>query len=185
MFQQIINRAKLEFNKIIEYLKTELKTLRVGRATPSLVENIEINAYGQKMPLKQVAAIQVPKPMTIIIKPWDKSVTREIEKAISQSKLNINPIVEGDAIRLNIPPLSEERRKELVKIASERIEECRISIRRQREDTWKEIQNMEQEGEISEDEKFRAKDELQKAVDECNKNIDAIYENKKEEIMKI
>lgn len=185
MSQQIINQAKLEFNKIIEYLKSELKTLQIGRATPSLVENIEVNAYGQKMPLKQIAAIQVPQPLTIMIKPWDKSVVREIEKAISQSKLNINPIVEGDAIRLNIPPLSEERRKELVKIAGERVEECRISIRRQREDAWKEIQNLEQGGEISEDEKFRAKDELQKAVDEYNKKIDVIYENKKEEILKI
>ncbi|MFH1611998.1 MAG: ribosome recycling factor [bacterium] len=182
---QIINNLKIELDKTTEYLKNELKSLQVGRANPNLVENIEVEAYGQKMPLKQIAAIQIPEPRMIVIKPWDKSVIQNIERAINQSNLNINPIVEGDIVRLSIPTLSEERRRELVKIVGERIEECRINIRRHREDAWKDVCNMEQEGAISEDDKFKNKDELQKLVDEYNKKIDEIYNNKKEEILKV
>ncbi len=177
----IIDNLKTELNKTIEYLKEELKSLQVGRATPALVENLEVECYGQKTPLKQVAAIQVPEPRMIVIRPWDKSILQEIEKTISQSKLNINPIVEGDVVRLNIPPLNEERRRELAKIVGERAEECRINIRRHREDAWREVQAEE----ISEDEKFHAKDELQKIVDDYNGKIKEIKERKEEEIMKV
>lgn len=176
-----VNDLKIELDKTIDYLKNELKSLQVGRATPALVENLEVECYGQKTPLKQVAAIQVPEPRVIIIRPWDKSILQEIEKAVNQSQLNINPVVEGDIVRLNIPPLNEERRRELAKIVGERAEECRINIRRHREDAWREVQNED----ISEDEKFRAKDELQKIVDDYNQKIKEIKERKEEEIMKV
>lgn len=185
MFQQVIDKTKTHFDKTLEYLKGELMGLQVGRATPSLVEDLEVEAYSQKMPLKQLAAIQTPEPRVIIIRPWDKSIIKEIEKAIQKSQLNLAPIIDGDIIRLTIPQLTEERRKQLVKIVGEKVEECHINIRRHREDAWKEIQGLEKDGKISEDDKFKAKDKLQELVDKYNKEINEIFDRKEQEIMKI
>jgi ribosome recycling factor len=185
MYKEIINKIKPGLDKTVDYLKQELAGLQTGRATPSLLENLEVECYNQKMPLKQLAAIQMPEPRLIIVRPWDKSILPDIEKAISRSKLGINPVAEEDFIRLNVPPLNEERRKEIVKILQEKVEECRISVRRYREDVWKDIQDMEQSKGISEDDKFKAKDELQKLIDEYNKKIEEISDKKKGEIMKV
>ena len=185
MYKQIINKIKPHLDKTLEYLKSELNGLQIGRASPSLVEDLEVDCYGRKMPLKQLAAIHAPEPRQIIIQPWDKNILKEIETAISHSKLDLTPIVDNEMIRLNIPSLNEERRKELVKILHEKTEECRVSIRRQREEAWKEIQNLEKEKKIREDDKFRAKDELQELVDEYNKKIDEIGERKEEDIMRV
>ena len=185
MYKDIINKIKPNLNKTIEYLKNELLGLQVGRATPNLLENLEIDAYDQKMPLKDLAAIQTPEPRSMIIRPWDKDIIKKIESAIRSSNLKLSPVVDNDFIRLTIPPLSEERRKEIAKILQEKVEECRISIRRNREDIWREIQNLEQAKEISEDNKFKAKDELQKIIDDYNKKIEEIKEKKEKEIMTI
>ena len=185
MYKELINKIKPNLNKTIDYLKSELASLQVGRATPSLLENLEVDCYNQKMPLKQLATIQTPEPRSIIVRPWDKSIIQNVEKAIGKSKLGLSPIVEEDFIRLSVPPLSEERRKEIVKILQEKVEECRISIRRHREDVWKEVQTMEQNKEISEDDKFKAKDELQKVIDEYNEKVEEIRKKKQEEIMKV
>jgi len=185
MYKQILNDLKPHLEKVVDYLKTEFSSLQVGRATPALVEDIGVEYYGSRMLLKELAAIHVPDPRQILIQPWDKEILKNIEKAIQESKLRISPVVDGDAVRLNIPPLSEERRKELTKIVSEKIEESRISIRRQREDVWKTIQNLEKEGKISEDDKFKAKDELQKIIDDYNKKIEEIGSKKEQEIMKV
>ena len=185
MYQESINKLRPNFDRTIDYLKKELAGLRVGRATPSLIEDLEVECYNQRMPLKQLAAIQTPEPRSILIRPWDKNILKDIAKAISQSKLGFSSIVEEEFIRLKIPPLSEERRRELIKILQEKLEECRISLRRQREEVWKEIQDLEHQGKISEDDKFRAKDELQKVIDEYNKKIEGIGEKKEEEITKI
>jgi len=185
MYQEIIKNIKPGLEKTISYLKEEMANLQVGRATPSLLEDLEVEVYGQRMPLKQLAAIQTPEPRSIAIRPWDKAIIGEIGKAISQSRLGLSPVVVGDSIRLTIPPLSEERRKEIVKILQEKVEECRISIRRQREDVWREIQDMEQRKEITEDNKFRAKDELQEIVDQYNEKIEEIKSKKEEEVMKV
>jgi ribosome recycling factor len=185
MYKQIIDKIKPSLDKTLEYLKSELANLQVGRASPSLVEDLEVECYGSKMPLKQLAAIHTPEPRQIVIQPWDKNTLKEIEQAISRSKLSLVPIVDNEMIRLNIPPLNEERRQELVKILREKLEECRISIRRQREEVWKEIQVLEREGKITEDDKFKAKDELQEVIDEYNEKIEEIGKKKEEEIMKI
>ncbi len=185
MYKKLIDNLKIDFNKTIEYLKSELTGLQAGRANPSLIENVKVDCYNQELPIKQLAAISAPEPRLIIIKPWDKEIIRNIELAIRDSKLGLNPVTEEEFIRVNIPALNEERRKELVKIVQEKTEECHISIRRNREDVWKEIQTMEQAKEISEDEKFRAKDELQKVIDEYNKKIEEISEKKEKEIMTI
>ncbi len=185
MYKEIINKIKPKLEKTIDYLKNEFLGLQVGRATPSLIENLEVNAYGQNMPLKELAAIQVPEPRIIVIRPWDKEIITNIEAAVRESKLGINPASEEDFIRLNIPPLSEERRKELVRILNEKIEECRISVRRGREEAWREIQEMEKNKEITEDDRYKAKDELQKIIDEYNKKIDEMKKKKEQEIMTV
>jgi ribosome recycling factor len=185
LYKEVINKIKPQLDRTIEYLKGELAGLQVGRATPSLLEGLEVEAYDQKMPLKDLAAIQTPEPRTIIVRPWDKSIIRNIEWAIRKSRLGLSPVVEEDFIRLKIPPLSEERRKEIAKILQEKVEECRISIRRQREEVWREIQGMEQRKEIAEDDKFRAKDELQKTIDEYNRKVEEIRKKKEEEIMTV
>ena len=185
MYKKLIDNLKIDFNKTIEYLKSELGSLQAGRATPNLIENLKVDCYGQELPINQLAAISAPEPRLIIIKPWDKEIINNINSAIRDSKLGLNPIAEEEFIRVNIPALNEERRKELVKIVQEKTEECRISVRRNRENIWKEIQTMEQSKEISEDDKFKAKDELQKVVDEYNKKIEEISKSKEEEIMTI
>jgi len=185
MYKKAIDKIKPRLEKTINYLKSELLGLQAGRATPSLIENLEVNAYGQKMLLKELGAIQVPEPRLIIIKPWDKEIITNIEAAIRESKIGISPVTEEDFIRLNVPPLSEERRKELVKIVNEKIEECKVSVRRSREEVWREIQEMEKNKEITEDDRYKAKDELQKLIDEYNKKIDEMKKKKEEEIMTI
>jgi len=185
MYKLIIDNIKPELNRIIEFLKGELNKLRVGRATPAMVEDIEIECYGQKFPVKQLANISAPQPRLITIQPWDKSVLGDIEKGISKSSSGLMPVVDGDLIRINIPSLSEERRKELIRVLHDKVEEARISIRHQREEAWKEIQDKTREGEIREDDKFKGKDELQKLIDEYNEKIEDMVKRKEEEIMTI
>lgn len=185
MYKEIINKIKPHLDKILDYFKNELANFQVGRVSPSLVEDLEIECYGNRMPLKQLAAIHIPEPRQITIAPWDKSIIKNIEDVIRRSKLGLNPIVDNDIIRLKVPSLNEERRRELVKMLREKIEECRIGVRRHREEAWREIQDLEQEGKIREDDKFRAKDDLQEVIDEYNKKIEEIGENKEKEIMKV
>lgn len=185
MYQEKIKELRTALERTIEYFRSELTSLQVGRATPGLVEEIEIDAYGQKMKLKELAAISVPEPRLLIIRPWDKEIMTNIEAGIRNSNLKLSPVPEEDLIRLKVPPLSEERRKELAKILQEKAEECHISIRRQREEAWKEIQLAEQKKEIREDDKFRAKDELQKIVDEYNGKIGEMKKKKEQEIMAV
>lgn len=180
-----IHNLKLKIEKIIEYLKGEIVSLRTSRANPAMVENIEVDYYGAKTPIKALASILSPDPKQIIIQPWDKNAIQPIEKAISASTLGINPIADKDAIRLSIPALTEERRRELTKTLGKHIEEARIKIRKEREDTLREIDRKEKAKEVSEDEKFRQKNEVQKLVDDANKKIEEIGKTKEKEIMTV
>ncbi len=184
MYKELIDNIKPDLDRTVEYLKSELNKLRIGRATPAMVEDLEIECYDQKMPLKQLANISV-QPRVIIIQPWDKRVLENIEKGISRSALGLSPTVDGEVVRINLPPLTEEKRKELAKIINEKAEEARVSIRHKREEAWKEIQELERKGEIREDDKFRGKDELQKMVDEYNKKVDEMKTKKESEIMTV
>lgn len=183
MHKEIIEKIKPELDKVISFLEKELAKIRTGQASPSLVEDIMIDCFGKKVSLKQISAIFCPKPRQITIQPWDKSYLELIEKAIFQSNLGVSPVVDKDLIRINLPSLNEEFRKNLIKLLSERQEEARRTIRRWREDAWKEIQEGFKEGKISEDNKFRGKDELQKLINEYNKKIEEMGERKKKEIM--
>jgi len=173
------------FTKTLEHLQEDLKHLKTNRAMPSLVEDILVNAYGTKTPLSQLASISSQGSQTLNIQPWDNGVTKEIEKAISESDLGINPIVESGMIRLNFPPLTEEKRKEIVKVLHEKLENSKVSLRKIREEYLKGLKEQEKNGDISEDEYFAASEELQKKIVELNNQVKEIGEKKEIEIMTV
>lgn len=183
--EKIIENAKIDMEGGTDRLKSELSKLRTGRANASLVENISAEYYGVMTPIKQLASISIPEPRTIAISPWDKNAIKVIEAAIRASDMGLNPGNDGQVVRINIPALTEERRKDLVKVLNQKAEEARIGVRNSREDAWKEISEKEKEGELSEDDKFRAKERLQKVVDEYNGKIEEMRTKKEEEIMTI
>lgn len=185
MFNEIIDAKEVDFDNAIAHYNSELGKLRTGRANASLVEDLRVDYYGNKSPLKQIASISTPEPRQIVIQPWDRGAIVAIESAIRESDLGINPINDGVLVRLMIPSLTEERRKDLVKALNNKAEECRISIRNIREEIWKEIQDLEKNGDMAEDDKFRAKDKLQAIVDEHNKKIEEIREKKEKDIMTV
>ncbi|HEX5429666.1 MAG TPA: ribosome recycling factor [Patescibacteria group bacterium] len=181
----ILDQKQDEFQKIVDHLKGELATLRTGRANSALVEQLSVEYYGAPTPLIQIAQISVPEPRVIAIQPYDKSALKDIEKAIQQSNIGIQPVNDGNFVRLNIPAMTEERRKELVKVVGQMAEKARVSVRNVREDVWKEVQRMEKDDEISEDDKIAAKEELQEVVDRFNEEIKKITELKEKEVMTI
>jgi ribosome recycling factor len=183
MYKQIIDKFRPELEKTASFLEKEVSKIRTGRASPSLVEDVVVDCFGQKFPLKQLAAISSPEPKTVVIQPWDKSYMEGIQSALSSSTLGVSPIVDKDIIRITLPPLSDEYRKNLLKIISEKKEDVHQTIRHFREKAWQEIQAGFKEGTIREDDKFRAKDELQDVVDEYNKKVDEICKRKEKEIM--
>ncbi|TSC91919.1 MAG: ribosome recycling factor [Parcubacteria group bacterium Licking1014_17] len=183
MLKQLFQQKKDEFNKVFDFYKGDISSIRTGRASPALVEDITVEFYGSKMKIKELANISAPEPKTLTIQPWDKNAVEPICGAIKNSNIGLNPAVDGHAIRLNIPPLTEERRKDFIKLLKQKTEEARIKIRRAREDALNKIQRMEKDGEISEDERFDAKEELQKIVDDINKKIEETEKKKEQELM--
>ncbi len=179
----IIKETRSKFDKMVDFFEKDISTVRTGRATPSLVENIAVDSYGSKMPLKQMASISVPSPRMLLIQPWDRSTIPSVERAILQSDLGVSPVTDNGSIRVSLPSLTEEYRKGLTKILNEKGEEARVSLRKIREDAWKDIQDGFKEGSVREDDKFKGKDDLQKAVDEYNKKIEEVSERKKKEIL--
>ncbi len=180
-----IPKLKITLEHAVENFRLEIVSLRTGRATPALVEDILVECYGSTSPLKAVSSIASPGPRELVIQPWDKSILPAIEKAIQGSNLGINPIADKDTVRLNLPQLTEERRRELVKLLGKYTEETRIKVRKNREDALHAIERKEKAKEISEDEKFRQKSEIQKAVDDVNKKIEDIAAAKEKEIMTV
>ncbi len=185
MLEQIIQNTRPKMEKGIERFREEINKLRTGRANPAMVENISVDYYGVKSPLKQVASINVPEPRLIVIQPWDKDNLVNIEKAINEAQLGFNPVNDGQVIRLVIPPLSEERRAELAKTLGKYAEEAKVVVRQAREEIWDEIQDLVKNGKLGEDDKFRGKDMLQESVDEYNRKIEEIREKKEKEMMEI
>lgn len=174
---------KLE--KIVQRLKQEVSGLRTGRASPVLVEDLEVEYYGAKTQLKAIASIATPEPKQIFIQPWDKNAMESIQKAIQSSSLGLNPVADRDGIRLVIPALTEERRRDLTKLLGKHLEEARIQVRREREDALRGIDGLEKEKKISEDEKFRQKSEVQEHIDDTNKKIEELGKMKEREIMSV
>lgn len=185
MHKEIIDKIKPELDKVIRFLEEELAKIRTSRVSPSLVEDIMVDCFGQKLPLKQLGAISSPGPRQLIIQPWDNSYVEPIEKALAMHEISSSPQIkeEQSVIRIELPPLTEEYRKKLVRLLSEKQEQARQTLRRWREEAWRQIQDGFKEGKVREDDKFRAKDELQKLVDDYNEKIDTLGEKKKREIM--
>jgi len=183
MYKEIINKIKPEMDKATSFFERELQNVRTGRASPALVEDVQAECFGQKFPLKQLAAISTPGPREILIQPWDNSYIDGIVKALEKTGSGASPVVDKNAVRINLPPLSEEFRKELVRLVAEKQEKTKKTIRKWREDAWSEIQDKFREGKIREDDKFKGKDELQDLIDEYNEKIDEMAEKKRKEIM--
>ncbi len=181
MYKGVIEKNKINFDKVIIHFKEELGKIRTGRASSAMVENLAVEYYGSRTPLKQIATISIPEPRTISITPWDKNSFSVIEKAFRESDLGLNPVNDGQMIRINVPALTEERRRDFVKMLNGLSESARVSIRKCREDVWNAIWEMN----IGEDDKFQGKEKLQKIVDEYNTEIESIRKKKEAEIMQV
>lgn len=182
---QHIDQAKQEFEKALTHLQEEYAKLQAGRANPSMVEGMLVESYGTNQPLKAIASITIPDPKTLQIQPWDKSVLAAVEKAIRESDLGLNPVNSGNAIMLNIPPLTEERRTELAKVVKQLSEDAKVSIRNSRQTAHTRFKEAESAGDITEDDKYGSEKKLQEVVDEYNKKVEDMEKAKEEAIMTV
>jgi ribosome recycling factor len=181
----VISSSEERMKKTIGSLKEAYAALRTGRASPALFDKIKVDYYGEKTPLNQTANISTPEARLIVIQPWDKSLIGEIEKAILSSELSLNPSNDGKVIRISIPPLTEERRKDQVKQAKAQAEQSRVSIRNIRRDGNEELKKLLKDKELTEDEEKNNSEELQKLTDSYIKQIDTVLEEKESEIMEV
>lgn len=182
---EILLETEASMEKGFEYMQHEFAAVRTGKASPALVENIDVEAYGSQMKLKQLALITTPEPRLLVIQPFDGSTTKDIEKAIKESKLGINPAVDGKIIRLPIPALSEERRKDLVKGIKQMAEEARVRIRSARRDGIDTLKKAQKDGKITEDDLESYEKEIQKVTDSFTKKIDDSVNAKEADILKV
>ena len=180
-----LNEYETKMNKSIEVLKREFNGLRTGRASVSLLDSIYIEAYGGNAPLSQVSNISVPEPRLLTVQVWDESLVNLVESKIRNSDLGLNPMLEGNLIRIPIPELSEERRIELVKIASKYSEECKVSIRNVRREAMEKIKNLEKNKEISKDESFKFSDQVQEITDKLIEQIELLFSEKEKDILRV
>lgn len=174
---------KLE--KSVNFLSDELKNIHTGRASVSLVDGILVDVYGTKQPIRAIANITIPEARQILIQPWDKGVASQIEAAVRDSGLGFNPINTGDVVRINLPELTEERRREFVKIAKEKAEEAKMGIRTARGEVWNIIKKAKADGDISEDDMYFGESEIQKLVDVHNKKVEEILAQKEKELLEV
>ncbi len=182
---EIHKKLEEKMEKTISVLKEELLTIRAGRANPNMLDRISVDYYGTMTPLKQMAAVSSPEPRTIMVQPWDKSSMQSIEKAILTSDLGFNPSNDGNVIRINIPQLTEERRKDLIKLVAKTGEQAKVALRNERREANEAIKKMEKTSEISEDDAKKAQDEVQKLTDAHTKTIDELIEKKEKDIMEV
>jgi ribosome recycling factor len=185
MIKETIQEAETRMKGAIEALEEDLTGIRTGRASPALVERLQVEYYGANVPLIQLATISIPEPRSILIRPFDAGSMKAIERGILTSDLGLTPNNDGKSIRLNLPPLTEDRRRDLVKVVHGRLEEARIAIRNVRRDLIKDMRDFEKEKMISEDDLKKGEEELQKLTDRCSQQIDAIGQRKEKEIMEV
>ena len=185
MIDEVLDELGQRMERSVEALQDDLMGIRTGRASPALVEKLPVEYYGTLTPLNQMASIAVPEPRLLVIRPWDPSALMDIERAILKSDLGLTPMNDGKLIRLNIPRLTEERRRELVRVVAKRVEEARIAIRNLRRDALQDLKEFEKEKMISEDDFYRGKDSVQDLTDEFIERIDEIGKRKEAEVMEI
>ncbi len=180
---EIVKQARAGMDKAMENVRREFATIRSGKATTSLLDLVKVQAYGgAEMPLNQVASVAAPEPRLLTVTPWDKSLTQAIDKALRESDLGLNPVTQGGVIRVPLPPLTEERRKELVKVVHKLAEEGRIAVRHARHTSKEQLKKTEH---VSDDDRHRADHELQKVTDDHIKHIDELVKGKEAEIMEV
>lgn len=183
--EAILKEMTPKFVKAVEFLELELSNIHTGRASVNLIDSIVVEAYGTKQAIKQIASITIPEARQILIQPWDRAVVNQIETAIRESNLGFSPVNTGDTIRVTIPELTEERRKEFIRVAKEKTEEARVSIRNARAEAWNTIKKTKNDGDISEDEMYRGEHRIQEEVDEYNKQVENLFSEKEKELMVI
>ena len=174
---------KTELKKVGDFLGKEYSQLNIGRASPMVLDGVYVESYGSRVPLKNIASISIEDPKTLRVVPWDKSQIKDIEKSIAAANLGLSVATDDLGIRVIFPQLTTETRQSLVKVLKEKMEEQKITVRRERERIWQDVEAKEKEGKITEDERFKAKDELQKIIDEVNRTLEATYEKKQKEVM--
>ncbi len=185
MIELVLEETEEKMKKSLAAFRRELATIRTGKATTALLDGIKVDAYGQSMPLNQVASISVPEPRLILVQPWDQSIISDVEKAIQKSSTGLVPNIDKNVIRLPIPPLSEERRVELVKLVKKHAEEARVSVRNIRREANEHLKKAQKDGEISEDDSHKAVDKVQKLTDKYVEEIDGVLAEKEKEIMEV
>jgi ribosome recycling factor len=183
MKEELLSEMRDKMDSTIDALKKEFRRIRTGRASTALLEGIKVDCYETQMPLEQVASLSVPESRLITIKPWDQSIIGEIEKSILKSELGLNPMNDGKIIRISIPPLTEERRRELAKLAKKMAEEGKISIRNHRREANELFKDLKNEKEISEDEMYKCQDQVQDITNDFTKKIDEVTAEKEKEII--
>ena len=181
----VLSRYKDRMDKAVAALKDEFASLRTGRASANLLDQVHVEAYGSTVPINQVAAVNVPEPRMISVNVWDRGLVVSVEKAIRNSGLGLNPLVDGQTLRVPIPPLTEERRKEIAKIAGKYAEQQRVAIRNVRRDANDDLKKAEKDGAVSQDEHKRMETEVQKLTDEAIKRVDEALKTKEQEIMQV
>ena len=185
MIDDALLAADNKMQKTVQVLKREMETIRSGRATSALVDQITVEAYGTNTPLSQLASISVPEARLLLIQPWDRGIVGNVQKAIQKSDLGLNPMSDGEVIRLVIPPPTEERRKELVKVVHKRVEDAKIAVRNVRRDALEELRKLEKDKEVSRDDNMRATDKLQKLTDRFIAEVSKVGADKESEIMEV
>ncbi len=185
MINDVLAECETRMGKSIEALRRDLLTIRTGRAAPALVERLPVDAYGSQMPLNQLAGINAPEARLLVIQPYDRSTLGAIEKALRKSEMGFNPTNDGTVIRIAIPPLTEERRREMVKLVHRHVEEARVSLRNIRRDAIKDIGDLQHEKMISEDDAKRGQDRVQDLTDRFVKQVDEIGKSKEHEVLAV
>ena len=185
MLDDILKSAEHKMDRAVEILNQDLQTVRTGRASPTLLDKITVDYYGSPTPINGVANISAPDPRMVVVQPWDRSMLGPIEKAIQKSDLGINPTNDGQVIRLVLPQLTQERRKELVKQVHQRAEEARVAVRNCRRDALEHMRKAEKDGGISQEDERRAQEKLQKLTDTFVKRVDEVSRNKETEVMEV
>ena len=183
MKEEILSELRQKMANTVASLKKDFLRIRTGRASTALFDGIKVNCYDTKMPLDQVASISIPESRQITIKPWDQSIIGEIEKSILKSELGLNPMNDGKIIRISIPPLTEERRRDLAKLAKKMSEEGKVAIRNHRREANEMLKELKNEKELSEDDLYKAQDDVQKTTDEFIKKVDEVTAEKEKEII--
>lgn len=181
--RKIVDEHDKNMDKAVDFLRNELKSVRTGRASPGLVEHLMVDYYGSPTPLKSLATVAAPEPQSLLIKPFDTGCIKEIEKAIKNSELSLAPILDGKMIRLNLPPMSEERRKQVVQQVKQMGEKTKVSVRNIRRDAIKQLEDAEKSKQISEDDRDKGKEDIEKITKRHIEAVDEVVKHKSEEIM--